>query len=169
MCKISFKNDLVYVLQLLQYSSVYPSRHPPGHLPLTWLQGLLFLQWLLQRSLQSNPKYLGVHSIFKKTQHISAIPINYSLRNIFIIALINYSDRRDIIKQQKCILCFCIYKYTCATVVVCVSRITSPVTLTRQFVTRKTMTTVTTTVLVTTITIGPVITFCNRLYLNEIY
>lgn len=108
-------------------------------------------------------------AFFIKKQHISSISINYSLRYIFIIAFINYSVRRDIIKQHKCILCFCIYKYTRATVSVCVSRITSPVTLTRQYVTRKIITTVTTTVLVTTITIGPVITFCNILYLNEIY
>lgn len=61
-------------------------------------------------------------------------------------------------------MCF----YTIIAVSVCVSMITSPVTLTRQFVTRKIITTVTTTVLVTTITIGPVITFCNRLYLYKV-
>lgn len=151
MFKRSFYNDNVGFLQLLQYSSMYPSWHPPGHLPLTWLQGSLFLQWLLQRSLQSSPKYLGLHSKCNKSTHYGA----YSS----LLSLTMHCFRRDIITT-----CLCIYEYTCAAVSVCVSRITSPVTLTRQFVTGKFITTVTTTVRVTVITIGPVITFCNRLW-----
>lgn len=150
MFKMSFYNDHVYFLQLLQYSSINPSRHPSGHLPLTWLQCPLFLQWLLQRSLQSSPKYMGVHSKCNKPTHYGA----YSS----LLSLTMHCVRRDIITT-----CFCIVKFTYATVSVCVSRITAPVTLTRQFVTGEIITTVTTTVLVTTITIGPVITFCNRL------
>lgn len=91
--------------------------------------------------------------------------MNYPLRNTIIIffSLTIYSIKRNIIEKYKCnIIVFSIYEYTFATVSVCVSRITSTVTLTRQFVTGKIITAVTTTVLVTITPIGPVITPCNR-------
>lgn len=79
-----------------------------------------------------------------------------------------YCVRRDIIKKHKCIICFCIYEHTLVAFSLCISRTTSSVTMTRQLVTGKSITTVNTTVVVTTITIGPAITFCNKLYLYEV-
>lgn len=111
---------------------------------------------------------MGLHSIFNK-KNISSIPISYSLRNIFSIAFIIYSVKLIKLNNMNVFYVFLyIYKYTCATGRVCVSRFTSPVTLTSRFVTWRVVQTVTTTVVVTIITIGPFITLCNILYLYEV-
>lgn len=58
-----------FFLQLLQYSSINPSWHPPGHTPLIRSHGFLFSQKPLHRCLQLIPKWPGIHSERNAKQH----------------------------------------------------------------------------------------------------
>lgn len=56
------------------------------------------------------------------------------------------------------------YDYTLAAVIVCISRVASPVTCTSLLATWGVVQTMTTTVVNTVVTIGSAITICNELY-----
>lgn len=67
--KITFKPEsisyekFIHFLLLLHCVPMYPFPQPFGHIPLTWLQAVLFMQWLLHVSLQPVPKYPDEHSM----------------------------------------------------------------------------------------------------------
>lgn len=59
-----------YILRSSQRPSIYPSRQPLEHSPLTWSHGSLFIQCPLQCLLQFIPKYSGGHSMKRRKNSV---------------------------------------------------------------------------------------------------
>lgn len=60
---------------MLQCRPIYPSIHPRGHIPVTWSQASLFIQFPLHRPLHLILKYPELHSTLTKVKLFNDIYI----------------------------------------------------------------------------------------------